>query len=34
MNMNIYGVMFDALAHGLPFIATDLEFFKEYAKKG
>jgi len=28
------GVMFDALAHGLPFIATDLEFFKEYAKKG
>ncbi|HJT85277.1 MAG TPA: glycosyltransferase, partial [Nitrososphaeraceae archaeon] len=25
------GVMFDALAHGLPFIATDLEFFKEYA---
>ena len=28
------GVMFDALAHGLPFIATDLEFFKEYASKG
>ena len=28
------GVMFDALAHGLPFIATDLEFFKEYARKG
>ena len=28
------GVMFDALVHGLPFIATDLEFFKEYARKG
>jgi glycosyltransferase involved in cell wall biosynthesis len=28
------GVMFDALAHGLPFIATDLKFFKEYARKG
>ena len=28
------GVMFDALAHGLPFIATNLEFFKEYARKG
>jgi glycosyltransferase involved in cell wall biosynthesis len=28
------GVMFDALAHGLPFIATDLEFFTEYARKG
>lgn len=28
------GVMFDALAHGLPFIATDLGFFKEFAKKG
>ena len=28
------GVMFDALAHGLPFIATDLEFFKEFARKG
>ena len=26
--------MFDALAHGLPFIATDLEFFKEFAIKG
>jgi glycosyltransferase involved in cell wall biosynthesis len=26
------GVMFDALAHGLPFVATDLEFFKEFAK--
>jgi glycosyltransferase involved in cell wall biosynthesis len=28
------GVMFDALAHGLPFVATDLEFFKEFAAKG
>jgi len=27
------GVMFDALAHGLPFVATDLGFFKEFAKK-
>ncbi|HEU4822984.1 MAG TPA: hypothetical protein VFS97_06125, partial [Nitrososphaeraceae archaeon] len=28
------GVMFDALAHGLPFIASDLGFFKEFANKG
>src|SRR6185436_6761758 len=28
------GVMFDALAHGLPFIATDLEFFKEFSAQG
>ncbi|AFU58611.1 putative glycosyl transferase [Candidatus Nitrososphaera gargensis Ga9.2] len=28
------GVMFDALAHGLPFVASDLEFFKEFAKMG
>lgn len=28
------GVMFDALAHKLPFIATDLGFFKEFANKG
>lgn len=28
------GVMFDALAHGLPFVATNLDFFKEYARKG
>ncbi|HET9357618.1 MAG TPA: glycosyltransferase [Nitrososphaeraceae archaeon] len=28
------GVMFDALAHGLPFVATSLEFFKEFSKKG
>ena len=25
------GVMFDALAHGLPFISSNLEFFKEFA---
>ena len=28
------GVMFDALAHGLPFISSDLEFFKEFANMG
>jgi glycosyltransferase involved in cell wall biosynthesis len=28
------GVMFDALAHGLPFIATDLKFFREFASQG
>jgi glycosyltransferase involved in cell wall biosynthesis len=28
------GVMFDAIANGLPFIATDLGFFKEFANKG
>jgi glycosyltransferase involved in cell wall biosynthesis len=28
------GVLFDALAHGLPFIATNLGFFKEFEKKG
>ena len=28
------GVMFDGLAHGLPFIAADLEFFKEFSSKG
>jgi glycosyltransferase involved in cell wall biosynthesis len=28
------GVMFDALAHGLPFIATNLEFFKEFSQNG
>jgi NADH/NAD ratio-sensing transcriptional regulator Rex len=26
--------MFDALSHGLPFIASDLGFFKEFANKG
>ena len=28
------GVMFDALAHQLPFIASELEFFKEFSNKG
>jgi glycosyltransferase involved in cell wall biosynthesis len=28
------GVMFDGLAHGLPFIASDLEFFREFASMG
>jgi glycosyltransferase involved in cell wall biosynthesis len=28
------GVMFDALAHGLPFIATDLKFFNEFSEQG
>jgi glycosyltransferase involved in cell wall biosynthesis len=28
------GVMFDALAHGLPFVATNLEFFQEFSQKG
>jgi glycosyltransferase involved in cell wall biosynthesis len=28
------GVMFDALAHGLPFVASDLDFFKEFAEMG
>ena len=28
------GVMFDGLAHELPFIASDLDFFKEFSKKG
>ncbi len=28
------GVMFDALGHGIPFIASDLPFFEEFAAKG
>lgn len=28
------GVMFDGLAHGLPFIAADLEFFREFSAMG
>ena len=28
------GVMFDGLAHGLPFVATDLGFFKEFSAQG
>lgn len=27
------GVMFDALAHGLPFVASDLEFFREFSSQ-
>ena len=26
------GVMFDSLAHGLPFVASDLDFFKEFTE--
>jgi hypothetical protein len=26
--------MFDGLAHGLPFIASDLEFFREFSSMG
>ena len=32
--ISISGVLFDALAHGLPFIASDLKFFKEFAEIG
>ena len=32
--VSISGVLFDALAHGLPFIASDLSFFKEFAQMG
>ncbi|HET8685075.1 MAG TPA: glycosyltransferase, partial [Methanosarcina sp.] len=28
------GVMFDGLAHGLPFVATDLGFFREFSAQG
>jgi glycosyltransferase involved in cell wall biosynthesis len=28
------GVMFDGLAHGLPFVASDLGFFEEFSLKG
>jgi glycosyltransferase involved in cell wall biosynthesis len=28
---SISGVLFDAIAHGLPFIASDLKFFREFA---
>ena len=28
------GVMFDAIGHGRPFIASNLEFFKEFADQG
>jgi glycosyltransferase involved in cell wall biosynthesis len=32
--VSVSGVMFDALAHGLPFIASDLRFFKEFSDMG
>jgi glycosyltransferase involved in cell wall biosynthesis len=32
--VSISGVLFDALAHGLPFIASDLSFFQEFAQMG
>jgi len=32
--VSISGVMFDALAHGLPFIASNLRFFKEFSDMG
>ena len=32
--VSVSGVMFDALAHGLPFVASDLRFFKEFAGMG
>ena len=28
------GVMFDALAHGVPFVASDLGFFREFSALG
>ena len=30
--VSISGVLFDALAHGLPFVASDLMFFREFAE--
>jgi glycosyltransferase involved in cell wall biosynthesis len=32
--VSVSGVMFDALAHGLPFVASNLEFFKEFEEMG
>ncbi|HZA70073.1 MAG TPA: glycosyl transferase [Nitrososphaeraceae archaeon] len=32
--VSISGVLFDALAHGLPFIASDMKFFREFAEIG
>lgn len=32
--VSISGVLFDAFAHGLPFVASDLKFFKEFASLG
>ncbi len=28
--VSVSGVLFDALAHGLPFVASNLEFFREF----
>ena len=32
--VSVSGVMFDSLAHGLPFVASNLRFFKEFADMG
>jgi glycosyltransferase involved in cell wall biosynthesis len=32
--VSVSGVLFDALAHELPFIASDLSFFKEFSNEG
>lgn len=32
--VSVSGVLFDALAHGLPFVASDLAFFREFAEMG
>lgn len=32
--VSISGVLFDGLAHGLPFVASNLSFFKEFEAKG
>ena len=32
--VSVSGVLFDALAHELPFIASDLTFFKEFSNEG
>jgi glycosyltransferase involved in cell wall biosynthesis len=31
--VSVSGVLFDAIAHGLPFVASDLKFFKEFSDK-
>jgi hypothetical protein len=30
--VSVSGVLFDALAHGLPIVASDLRFFTEFAE--
>jgi glycosyltransferase involved in cell wall biosynthesis len=32
-SVTISGVLFDGLAHGLPFVASDLSFFREFAAR-